>query len=85
MGLSGAHQRCPLYPSEQTLLGVGIEVRYVPIADIQPFIEAVNQRQESLGWCVRGRRFGWNHLLEEVRFDRDLTSKGSAISGDQQR
>jgi hypothetical protein len=28
------------------LLSVGTDVRYVPLADIQPFIEAVNQRQE---------------------------------------
>src|SRR5262249_5420171 len=30
----GCAKKRPLYPSKQTLLGVGIEVRYVPEADI---------------------------------------------------
>ena len=40
--------------------------------------------EHSLGCCVRGCRFARNYLLEEFRFDRDLASKGAAISGDQQ-
>ena len=40
--------------------------------------------ERSLRCCVRGCRFARNYLLEEVRFDRDLASKGAAISGDQQ-
>jgi hypothetical protein len=30
----GCSKKRPLYLSKQTLLGVGIEVRYVPLADI---------------------------------------------------
>ena len=32
--MSGCAKKRPLYPSKQTLLGVGIEVRYMPEADI---------------------------------------------------
>ena len=40
--------------------------------------------EHSLGCSVRGCRFARNYFLEEFRFDRDLASKRSAVSSDQQ-